>query len=73
MIENGVGYFKVGDLKKMLENVEDDTEVFIQNIVNPCGNISELGKVEKSTYGFFGKDNPCVILKSVLLIEDEME
>jgi len=27
-------YLKVGDLKKALENIPDDTEVFIHNVIN---------------------------------------
>jgi hypothetical protein len=64
-------YLKVGDLKKALENVSDNTEVFIHNVYNLCGNISELGKVEESTYSSFGELSPCVILKSVLLVQGE--
>jgi hypothetical protein len=70
---NKAGYLKVKDIKKALENISDDTEVFIQNVINPCGNISELGKVEESTYSSFGIESPCIILKSVLLVEDEIE
>lgn len=64
-------YLKVGDLKKALENISDDVEVFVHNVINPCGNISELGKVEETTYSVFGELEPCVILKSVLLVQDE--
>jgi hypothetical protein len=64
-------YLKVGDLKKALENISDDVEVFVHNVVNPCGNISELGKVEETTYSVFGELEPCVILKSVLLVQGE--
>ncbi|ADO59750.1 hypothetical protein [Paenibacillus polymyxa] len=51
-------------LDEKLENVDDDLEVFIRNSVNPCGNIQELEQVEFSTYGFFGKAIPCLILNT---------
>jgi hypothetical protein len=56
-----------------LTDIDDDTEVYIENVVNPCGNISELGKVQLDTYASFGMKLPCVILKSVLSIQDELE
>jgi len=72
-MNNIVGYLTVGDLKKVLKNVSNDTEVFIHNVINPCGNISQLGKIEESTYTEFGASTPCIILKSVLLVEDELD
>lgn len=51
-------------LKELLDNIDDDTEIFIRNSVNPCGNIQELKQVEVSTYCFFGKDIACVILNT---------
>lgn len=55
---------KVKRLKEILNNLDDDLEIFIRNSNNLCGNISELEQVEKSYYGFFGKDIPCLILNT---------
>ena len=46
---------KAKRLKELLETIDDNTEIFIRNTVNICGNISELEQVEESSYGFFGK------------------
>ena len=54
----------LGDVLIVLENVDDDMDVFIRNSVNPCGDIQELDQVEVSTYGFFGKSIPCLILNT---------
>ena len=62
---------KVKRLKEILNNLDDDTEVFIRNSVNICGNISELDQVQKSTYGFFGSILPCVILNSSVNLQTE--
>jgi hypothetical protein len=70
---NKAGYLTVGDIKKALENVSDDMEIFVQNVVNPFGNISELGKVELSSYSSFGISTACIILKSALIVQDEIE
>lgn len=55
---------KVKRLKEILNNLDDDLEIFIRNSNNLCGNISELEQVEKTYYGFFGKDIPCLILNT---------
>lgn len=55
---------KVKRLKEILNNLDDDLEIFIRNSNNLCGNISELEQVEKNYYGFFGKDIPCLILNT---------
>lgn len=68
-----IGYLKVKDLKEALADIDDETEVYIQNTINLCGNISELGKVQLDTYSSFGTKLPCVILKSALSIQDELE
>ncbi len=67
---------KAKRLKKLIKTVDDDTEIFIRNTVNVCGNISDLDQVEKSSYGFFGKSIPCIILntsnaKKIELNDDE--
>lgn len=58
-----IPYMTVGSLKKMLEGIEDDTEVYLRCCINPTGNIVEAGIADKSTYGFFGDDIPCVIIE----------
>lgn len=55
---------KVKRLKEILNNLDDDLEIFIRNSNNLCGNISELEQVEKTYYGFFGKDISCLILNT---------
>lgn len=55
---------KVKRLKKILNNLDDDLEIFIRNTNNICGNISELEQVEKSYYGFFGSSIQCLILNT---------
>lgn len=56
-------YLKVGELRKQLEGVDDDDQVFIRCCHNICGNIVEAGIADKSTYGFFGDDVPCIIIE----------
>ena len=67
---------KVKRLKELLNNLDDDLEIFIRNSNNIYGNISELEQVEKSYYGFFGSSIPCLILntsssKELEKIDDE--
>lgn len=62
---------KVKRLKEILNNLDDDLEIFIRNSNNLCGNISELEQVEKSYYGFFGKSISCLILNT--LVSKELE
>ena len=52
---------KVKRLKEILNNLDDNLEVFIRNSLNICGTIGELEQVEKSFYGFFGEDIPCLM------------
>ena len=54
---------KVKELIEKSQNIDGEVEIFVENIVNPCGNISEVDVVEVSTYGCFGDSIPCVILK----------
>lgn len=37
-------------LKDIVNSIDDDTEIFIRNSVNSCGNVSELIQVELATY-----------------------
>lgn len=54
----------IGELKQIINKIDDDMEVFIHNSVNFCGNIGELEQVELTTYGFFGKSLPCIVLNT---------
>lgn len=49
--------------------MNDDTEVFVSNSVNLCGNISELAEARVDTYGSFGEILPCVILDTAQNVE----
>ena len=51
-------------LKDIVNSIDDDTEIFIRNSMNSCGNVSELIQIELATYGFFGQSLPCLILNS---------
>lgn len=68
---------KVKRLKEILNNLDDDLEIFIRNSHNICGTIGDLEQVEKSFYGFFGEDVPCLILNTpyskVLEMTDDEE
>jgi hypothetical protein len=55
---------KAKRLKGIVNSIDDDFDIFIRNSVNPCGSIQQLEQVEVSTYGFFGKDIPCLILNT---------
>ena len=53
----------VRQLINRLKKVDPKQEVFFENRVNPCGNINDLVHVKQETCGFFGKSEPCVILR----------
>lgn len=53
---------KVKELIKKLKSQDGEKEVFIR-VQTPTGNIAGIDKVRKSTYGFFGKSIPCIILE----------
>lgn len=53
----------VSKLEK-IDNINDDTEIFIRNSYNPCGNIQGLEQVELSTYQTFGITENCIILNT---------
>lgn len=55
---------KINRLKEIIKDMPDDLEIFIRNTNNICGSIAELEQVEKSYYGFFGMDIPCIILNT---------
>lgn len=67
---------KAKRLKEILIGIDDNTEVFIRNTRNLCGNIDSLAQLEVSTYSSFGVVNPCIILNtpsSKEIEEDEEE
>lgn len=53
----------VGQLKEMIKDSHDNTEIYIRVCSNPCGNIVEAGIADKSTYGFFGESIECIIIE----------
>ena len=55
---------KAKRLKETINNIDGETEIFIRNSINPCGNIQELAQVEMSTFGLFGLSIPCLILNT---------
>lgn len=59
-----------GELKAMLKDIPDDTEMFIR-AQTPCGNISGVYRVNRSTYGFFGIEIPCIIFEPDAEDEDK--
>lgn len=61
---------KVGRLKEILSNLDNDLEIFIRNSHNLCGNIGELYQVEKSTYGFMGDSVDCIILNTAHTVKE---
>ena len=63
---------KVKRLKEILNSLDDDLEIFIRNSSNICGTIGELEQVEKTFYGFFGSDIPCIVLNTSYSKELEM-
>lgn len=56
---------KIKDIKEAIKNLDNNLEVFIRCTYNPCGNIIEAGKFNKSTYGFFGKSIDCIIIEPI--------
>lgn len=53
---------KVKDLIRKLKSQNGDKEVLFKYEVMPTGNCAHVGRVKKTTYGFFGKEIPCVML-----------
>ena len=52
----------VKELKEILAQYPDELEVMTKKN-NVCGNIGEIYNVNESSYGFFGKKIPCIILE----------
>lgn len=55
---------KIGRLKELIKDIDDNVEIHIRNSVNPCGNISDLVQIEITNYQMFGTKFPCVILNT---------
>ena len=53
---------QVKELKKIIENLDDDMEVFMMCRGNPCGNCWEVGSAKLSTYGFMGTSITCLMV-----------
>lgn len=64
---------KAKALKEMLQDVDDNMDVYIRNSYNPFGNIQELHEVEPSSMSFFGIETPCLILNTESAKEMEIE
>lgn len=56
----------VKELRDILKDFDDDVEVMTKK-TEVLGNIGYVNSVKQATYGFFGKDIPC------LLLTDEVE
>jgi len=52
-----------GDLKKQIQNIPDDADVFLRCCLNPCGNIVEAKFANIDTRGSFGKSINCIIIE----------
>lgn len=52
----------VGDLRKAIEGLPDDWEIFCQAGSNDLGHIWSPHALDRSTYGFFGSQIPCLII-----------
>ena len=51
----------VGELKKILSEYPDDMKVLTKK-TELFGNVAYVNSVREDSYGFFGKDIPCVLL-----------
>ena len=54
---------KVKELVSQLSEADQEVEVFIRCCKNPCGNVVDVGKADKTQYGFFGIGINCVIIE----------
>ena len=53
----------IGELKKQIELIPDNTPVFFRRIAPLCGNIEQAGIAKLDEYSFFGIVEPCVIIE----------
>lgn len=52
----------VEDLIRKLETHKGDKEVLFKFELIPTGNCAHISTVKETTYGFFGKSIPCIML-----------
>lgn len=52
----------VKELKEILAQYPNELEVMTEKN-DICGNIGEIHNVYEGSYGFFGKEIPCIILE----------
>jgi hypothetical protein len=52
-----------GTLCDLLATKDRNLDVFFERVAPVCGNIEAAYVVEETTYGFFGKDIPCLIIR----------
>lgn len=50
------------ELREILEQHDGGLPVFFRCTAQAIGNVREVDRVELTTYGFFGKEVPCIIL-----------
>jgi len=55
-------HLTVGDLRKAIEGLPDDLEIYCQAGNNDLGNIWGPHALDKATYGFFGSRIPCLLI-----------
>ncbi len=53
----------VGELREMIADIADETEVIMVTCRNPFGGIVEAGAAIVSSYGFMGSSVPCVVIE----------
>lgn len=51
----------IGEFKEIIKDVDDNVELCIRH-KSLIGDVIEVSSAEVTTYGFFGKELPCVIL-----------
>lgn len=61
--DGNFSHLHIGELKELIKDLDDETEVFIRVCYNPVGNIVTAGSPVLSTYGFFGTSIPCVVIE----------
>ena len=55
----------VGELRKAIENIPDDTPVFFRRIAPIAGNIEMAGSANIDTFSSFGVIQDCIIIEPV--------
>lgn len=55
-------HLTVGDLRKAIEGLPDDLEIYCQADNNDLGNIWGPHALDRAIYGFFGSQIPCLII-----------